>query len=68
MKWFRLTQIGIFGTSKPPALFIDKSINVETCFINEPNAVNIKAVINNHIEHLVRKVKQLLYNKELQKA
>ena len=59
MKWFHLRQIGIFGTPKCPVLLSDESIKLEMCFIGESNANNIKAVIMNHIEHPVRKVKPL---------
>ena len=62
MKWFRLTQIRIFGTLKSAVLFIDESIKVEIGFIGEPNAVSIKAIIINHIEHPVHKVKPLSYS------
>ncbi|GBN93209.1 hypothetical protein AVEN_32487-1, partial [Araneus ventricosus] len=52
----------ISGTPKFPVLFIHESIQVEMCFICEPDAANIKSFIINHCENLVRKVKPLSHN------
>ncbi|GBM27492.1 hypothetical protein AVEN_157195-1 [Araneus ventricosus] len=62
MQWFLFTQMRIFGTPKSPVLFIHESIQVEMCFICEPDAANIKSFIINHCENLVRKVKPLSHS------
>ncbi|GBN72553.1 hypothetical protein AVEN_123376-1 [Araneus ventricosus] len=62
MQWFLSTQMRIFGTPKSSVLFIHESIQVEMCFICEPDAANIKFFIINHRENLVCKVKPLSHS------
>ncbi|GBL79030.1 hypothetical protein AVEN_48983-1 [Araneus ventricosus] len=59
---FLFTQMRIFGTPKSPVLFIHVSIQVEMCFIREPDAANIKSFIINHCESLVRNFKPLSHS------